>query len=244
MNIAATLQHYRHIRQEHGMRAMVTALRDRYAEWYYERHFGIDTRAVVSRAILGYEDPTWKEYVATNYRALFAMLRRYVSHPSGTFIDYGCGQGRALAVAATFPFDRVIGVELHPDLAAKARANLGRARSRLKCRQVEVVQSGAEAFAVPDDVTVAYFFNPFSGPALLGTLAQLGASVARRPRTLRLICGLPDRSGFENTLSDAPDLLLVARDRWSPGIEFVILDFNAPDGNSSLGVATAQKAKP
>ncbi len=50
-------------------------------------------------------------------RALSALgpVERY------DFLDLGCGKGRALIVAAEFPFRAITGVELSPALAAIAR---------------------------------------------------------------------------------------------------------------------------
>ena len=41
-----------------------------------------------------------------------------------TFVDLGAGMGRAMLLAAAYPFRAVVGVELHPTLARIARRNL------------------------------------------------------------------------------------------------------------------------
>lgn len=40
------------------------------------------------------------------------------------FIDLGCGKGRAVLLASRMTFRDVVGVELHPELAAVAQVNL------------------------------------------------------------------------------------------------------------------------
>ena len=54
-----------------------------------------------------------------------------------TFIDLGAGMGRALLLAAAYPFRAVVGVELHPTLAHIARRNLSQwraaGRTRVPC---------------------------------------------------------------------------------------------------------------
>jgi len=42
-------------------------------------------------------------------------------------------------------------------------------------------------YVVPDDVTVAYFANPFTGSIFAAVLDNLLSSLQRNPRTLRLI---------------------------------------------------------
>ncbi len=46
-------------------------------------------------------------------------------------------------------------------------------------------------FDVPDDLTVAYVYNPFSGAIFEGLLQKLIESVDRAPRRLRLIYRTP-----------------------------------------------------
>lgn len=80
------------------------------------------------------------------------------------FIDYGSGMGRIVyEAAARYPFKRVIGLELSEELSEIARSNLDRNRSRLRCSNVEIVTGDALDYEPPSDVTVAWFYNPFTG---------------------------------------------------------------------------------
>jgi hypothetical protein len=78
-------------------------------------------------------------------------------------------------------------VELSPELSAVARNNVERNRARLQCPDVEIVTSDVLDYAIPDDVTIAFFFNPFRGEVFATVIEHLLASVDRRPRRLRLI---------------------------------------------------------
>jgi SAM-dependent methyltransferase len=53
------------------------------------------------------------------------------------FLDVGAGKGRAMLLASQYPFLRVEGVELNPELAAITKANIGalavRSRGRCAC---------------------------------------------------------------------------------------------------------------
>ena len=47
---------------------------------------------------------------ALGYGALFSVIRSLpIDYPSSVFLDYGAGKGRAVCVAATQPFRRVVG---------------------------------------------------------------------------------------------------------------------------------------
>ena len=101
------------------------------------------------------------------------------------FLDYGCGRGRALLVAAGFPFRRVIGVEIVPALVREARRSAARA-GRLSCGSILVEQADAADYELPRDVTVALLFHPFSGATLARVLERVRASLREAPRRFRI----------------------------------------------------------
>jgi SAM-dependent methyltransferase len=108
------------------------------------------------------------------------------------FLDLGCGAGRVLLQAGDrYRFQRVLGVELDPELADRATALLERNAHRLRGRAWEVQAVDVVDFVVPDDVTVAYLFDPFTGPVFDAALGALLASVDRRPRLLRIVYLVP-----------------------------------------------------
>lgn len=75
-----------------------------------------------------------------------------------TFVDVGCGKGRALLIAAMYPFKRIIGIEYAPDLAKACRKNLETLHLAGRC---EVVVGDAAEFKFPDGKLFAYICNPF-----------------------------------------------------------------------------------
>ena len=126
--------------------------------------------------------------------------------PGDVFLDVGCGTGRILVEAGRYPFERLIGVEVLPELAAVARSVVARNRHRLRSPHVEVVTVDVLDYEIPDDVTVVYFGDPFGRDVLESVLRRLGASVARAPRRVLVVYAAPPA-----------DLLL---DEW-PGARFV-----------------------
>ena len=111
--------------------------------------------------------------------------------PDDVCVDFGSGLGRALLVAAEFPFARVIGVELSEQMNDVARRNVERNRGRFRARSVEIVTADALGYEIPDDLSVAYMYCPFYGAVFEGVLEGLLASVDRRPRPLRLVYNYP-----------------------------------------------------
>src|SRR3954463_9073525 len=94
------------------------------------------------------------------------------------FLDFGCGAGRVMLEAAErYPFSRLVGVEVAPELAQAARTLLRVNEKLVRGRPWEVVSADVLQFEVPDDVTVTYLFDPFTGPVFQGALAKLEASL-------------------------------------------------------------------
>jgi SAM-dependent methyltransferase len=102
-----------------------------------------------------------------------------------SFVDLGCGKGRALFVAAELPFRHVFGVELVGELARAARANLS---VNLEWKErISIVNQDATKFAFPDGPLVLYFYNPFHDRILRRVLANLERELRRSPRDVLLV---------------------------------------------------------
>ena len=97
--------------------------------------------------------------------------------------------------ARSYPFGRVIGVEIAPDLNAVARENIDRTRSKLRCKNVEFVTIDATQWEIPDDLTHVYMFNPFEGEIFRQVLANIILSLDRHPRRSETVLRAPASSG-------------------------------------------------
>lgn len=126
-------------------------------------------------------------YIATPWGLLLRSLRALGVRREDVLVDYGAGMGRVLIAAMGFPFQRIVGVEISPELAVTARANVGRRTRRVRAGQVEVIVADAAEWDVPDDATVFYMACPVIGPAFAAAIERLLVSVDRRPRRARLV---------------------------------------------------------
>ncbi len=89
------------------------------------------------------------------------------------FVDFGSGMGRVVLQAARYPFRKVIGVEVSETLHGIARENIDRNRQRLRCPDIELVHADALEYEIPDDVTVAFLYNPFRGTIFATVIERL-----------------------------------------------------------------------
>jgi SAM-dependent methyltransferase len=152
----------------------------------------IETAAAVDGSELGFARGTgFGFYEASGWFYLRRGLRGHTVTADDVFADFGSGKGRVVYQAARLPFARVIGFELVESLNQIARSNIERNRPRLRCSRVEITKADISTVPVPDDLTVAYAFNPVQGDLFRGLIANICQSLERRPRRLRFIYGHP-----------------------------------------------------
>jgi Methyltransferase domain len=100
-----------------------------------------------------------------------------------TFIDLGSGKGRALLLASRFPFRRIVGVEIAPELSETAAANIERFCAPWQvCREIEAYTGDAAEFGYPAGPFVLFLYQPFLPPVLKRCLKNLARSLAEGPR--------------------------------------------------------------
>jgi glycosyltransferase involved in cell wall biosynthesis len=161
-------------------------------EGVFERRAGISTGGVIPAEDLFAASEHRVGYQPTGWLKLWRILRPRDVAPTDVFADIGSGKGRVVFQAARrYPFARVLGVELSEQLNEIARRNIERNRRRLRCPRVELVTADVLSYRLPDDVTVVYFANPFTGPVFQAAVDELLASLERRPRRLRVIYSNP-----------------------------------------------------
>jgi SAM-dependent methyltransferase len=112
-----------------------------------------------------------------------------------TFLDLGCGKGRAVLLASELGFREAVGVELNAGLAEIARANAaiwtaaGKARSpiRIECRDATEVKS-------PSGPCLVYFYNPFARPVMRAVVEVLRERFGDRRDELEIVYQKPEQA--------------------------------------------------
>jgi SAM-dependent methyltransferase len=125
-----------------------------------------------------------------------------------TFVDLGSGKGRALLMASDYPFQRIVGVELMPDLHRAAQKNIANYSSdHQQCHKIEGLCMDALDFQFPLEPLVVYLFNPFSEPTFVQVVENLRRSIEQAPRPVYIGYRFIE---FENLLARATWLEKVA----------------------------------
>jgi SAM-dependent methyltransferase len=154
----------------------------------FDQRTGLDTAGVVKIYKL---DSVSANYVhAQGYQPInpkaFGDALKEVSVGFGgyTFVDIGCGKGRALFLASDFSFRRIIGVEISPSLVRAALQNLAKWKGR---QNIEIICTDACEWEWPQDNLVIFLYNPFDKVVLSRVLENLHRSLAIAPRDIWLI---------------------------------------------------------
>ena len=173
----------------------------------FDRRYGTDTSGI---------EPLWKFKIqsanarfGTRYEATQVVeLEDAVAFLSEdlktfTFVDLGCGKGRAVMIASRLGFAKLIGVEFVNELADIARNNL----AKRKIENAVVLHADAADFHFPDCNTVLYLYNPFSEEVLRKVLSNLTTCFTKK---LYVIYKTPqygdmlDSSGFLKRFDSPP----------------------------------------
>lgn len=198
-------------------------LRNNVGALLFERRYGVQTSGKVMLDKFGLAGADRVYYSPANWRTLRRSLRRQETTDSDVFIDLGSGMGRMVLEAARYPFRRVIGVELAKQLNDIARSNLDNTRLRLRCEQIELVQSDVLDYEIPSDVTIVFMNNPFRGTVFATVIENLIASVDRHPRPVRLIYGNPVEEAFLLGTGRFKRVRTVTQPRHKPGSPFGLI---------------------
>jgi SAM-dependent methyltransferase len=152
---------------------------------------GVDTSGMIDARALatGHEHDIYNVvYYGTSPSLFHAAIEEWLATPGVrpveeyTFVDFGCGKGRVVMMAAERGFRECVGVELNAGLAKIAAANVlkwaesGRPKSPMRA-----VCEDATAFEFPATPCVVYLFNPFTGKVLAKLLDKIASVFAARP---------------------------------------------------------------
>ncbi|MFP5235672.1 MAG: class I SAM-dependent methyltransferase [Acidobacteriota bacterium] len=179
-------------------------------------------------------------YYAVAPSVFHGLLRRWQrTRPAGaiestTFIDIGAGMGRAVLLAAELPFRQVIGIELHPSLARRARSNAAQWRkSGRASAPMRIVNADALDFALPPGPCVAFLFNPFGAAVMRRWLSAAAKVFQSRPGELDILYVNNEQEGeFERVRHRGFVRLFLGRinrSRADAKADHLILN-NQPDG--------------
>ena len=123
------------------------------------------------------------------FAKVMAHWRTVAIHPveQTAFVDIGAGKGRAMLLASQMPFRRIVGVELHPMLAANLRENVDRWQQTRITPPIRIHEADAMTLRMPAGPCCLFLFNPFDLVLMDRFLERLTKQFAGREQDLDLI---------------------------------------------------------
>ena len=140
--------------------------------------YDIDTAGVIPASALrtGSRSDLYNfAYAGSQPSIIRQVLVKIPDLDQANFIDIGCGKGRALVVATEYPFRKIVGVELSPELVETAKMNAMGLHDQFPERTfIDLHCEDALNFDLPEGYNVIYFYNP----AYEGLLRELAVKIA------------------------------------------------------------------
>ena len=134
-------------------------------------------------------DPTETDTERTHYYAdsgglaFDRIMTNFNIGPNDAIVDYGCGKGGILISLSKYPFAKIIGVEINPDLVEIAKSNI----KKLNIINVEIECSDAADFKPLDEYNYFYFFDPFPCNVMNDVIDNIKKSIHEYPRKVTII---------------------------------------------------------
>jgi hypothetical protein len=169
----------------------------------FDQIHGTETSGLIAAGNLITGHPN-DAHVTAYYGVAPSILRTLIDHwlatppphpiSRYTFVDIGAGKGRAMLLASELPFHQVIGIELNPDMADIAQANLeiwqaahAADTTAQPIAPTRLLQQDALDYNLPRTPTLAFLFHPFEAPVLKALIRRIETQFAKRPGTFDLL---------------------------------------------------------
>src|SRR5687768_6236983 len=161
-----------------------------YHEIRGENKYGIRTSELndlTKLSIKGDNKEHAKIYQGANYFLLESMLSYLRSTGANkNIIDYGCGKGRVLAVAASYGFNKITGIEFAEELCNEARKNIAALQLQFPGKVFNVIHINAIDYEIEDNDNVFFFFNPFNEIVMNKVIANILTSLNKNKKMIHV----------------------------------------------------------
>jgi SAM-dependent methyltransferase len=134
-------------------------------------------------------DPTESVSERTHYYAdsggieFDKIMTNFHVSPGDAIVDFGCGKGGILISLSKYPFSKIAGVEISPELVEIAKNNV----KKLKIKNVEIECCDASDFKELKEYNYFYFFDPFPCVVMKDVINNIEKSILENPRKITLI---------------------------------------------------------
>jgi hypothetical protein len=135
------------------------------------------------------DDPSEEVTERTHYYAdsgglaFDKIMANFRITPTDAIVDYGCGKGGILISLSKYPFAKITGVEIAPELVAIAENNI----RKLNLKNVGIECCDAAEFKQLHEYNYFYFFDPFPCVVMQDVINNIEQSILEHPRKVTII---------------------------------------------------------
>jgi SAM-dependent methyltransferase len=206
-----------------GIVGSVECVFSKFQERLFDLRYGTDTVsfAELNTLTIGSEHVSdGTPYQPTRMRLVRRVLSSLNLTPGGAFVDFGCGKGRVLLLAADYGFRRITGVEFAKELCDIARENILRYQKKKGIStDIRIVEGDAVEYEIRDNENVFFMSNPFSAALVQKVVNNIVRSLRSRNKPGLIIYNNPlwgeaiERQGFAPVLDfDAHECIVYRYD--------------------------------
>lgn len=193
-SVMSYLKRVQYILRNHGPKAVVAKFFGIAADRWFDWRHGTDDRTprqLDSYTIVGDTRKNSTSYGASRMlplKGLFRLLRQR-SFGRGVLVDFGCGNGKVLLVAAHCGYRPVRGVEFARELCELAQRNWESycQRTGAAVGDGEFLAADVSVYDLRPDETMYFLYHPFDEVILRKVLANISASMRTHPRAAAII---------------------------------------------------------
>ena len=158
--------------------------RQRYGDMEYDWEHRVNTTSGAvgwRERLLGVFHSAYQPTDPAMFREMMAALP--IQFDQFTFVDLGSGKGRTLLLASEYPFQKVVGVEILPELHRAAEENIRVYREKTgRGGHIGTILMDAREYVFPESPLVVYLFNPLPEGGLRRVIGRLEESLTKVPR--------------------------------------------------------------
>jgi SAM-dependent methyltransferase len=163
----------------------------------FDRKYGVNTGGVIPLSNLNLDDENWifgGLYQPVGATVDFGEILKGlgISYEDFVFIDLGSGKGRAVLLAASLPFKKVVGIEFSTALNRIAEDNVRRwPYEEKRCGEIELIEMDAGKYNFPESSFVLYVYNPFERPVMERVVRNVTAAFQEHPKRIVILYFTP-----------------------------------------------------
>ena len=102
-------------------------------------------------------------------------------------LDFGCGKGRVLIVAAFCGFRKITGIEFGKLLCKEAEHNIEKITPFFPSSEFKIICDDAVKYKIENDTNVFFFFNPFDEVVMLQVVKNILSSLKENDRKIYVV---------------------------------------------------------